>query len=979
MSRRVLPSELAVERAGDRDAIAERRLLEQLEAELAPTARSASTALLRALAKRALARADATALGIGRERDADDPRERAALASVVDATLGELGRAGTSATALERSRTKRGRALAELLSGVEGELHALSRFDSRRGLSAGARARLRESQRLPAAIELRGFADVSPGRLTIWLELHAAMRARGGAGVRLSWPRLDNGSGPLARLAESVEQRLADEPDPFEIEWHEPEPPRSVHAIDANGSEAEARAVVRAVLDALASGARPDRIHIVVPSPDENFMGPLRAHFEEAKLTLSEAHGPPVEHAPEAKLLAGLLRMAATRLDRDEIVELLRTPGLHPGSLVERAEELTATGRAAELASRLREVPVAQHRTGTLFVDALIETLARDADKGVASRWMVPALERLTASLVALRDAGTLDAALVALLSLAERLRLGDPSATEVRHALLAEAQRHASSSMRAVGAGAVAVRAMTDALTSMRDAARLLGTGNEPVDLDELGIDWAELAGTTRTAARGGAGRAGAVRVGSLGEALGVRHDLVVVTGLGATRYFNKRPASLLDEATRRALPPRERPVGDAERILTREAELAWLLTSADRLVLTHSSTDDDGRLAEPAHARLIAALRDGAQKTSEPASRLSPTAARISARGVELAALAAGAAPPPELAARVDIERERYRFFVTPAAQATRFTGAIESAELPLLLERFGGDRPERALAVGAIERAVSCAFRAFAERVLGNRRSEDAGDALSALERGDLLHRALHAAFECNRALAPSVPLEDRLLRARDAAEKACSIGAAGSAIRRDGRARAVSDAIEVLRQDLEADSDFVYRDGELAFNRRQPEPWGPLVLRGPGEHDVFVEGRLDRLDASRDGSTIRVVDYKSGTAKTRKIGETDFQVPLYALVARRLGAARTLGVYASIGQGGQLAMRPKKESDQEFDLDAIAAQAAGAVERVWSGTVAPRPRNMRTCDHCNARGLCRRPAVVPADDDGFGDAT
>ncbi|MBL8741322.1 MAG: PD-(D/E)XK nuclease family protein, partial [Myxococcales bacterium] len=239
------------------------------------------------------------------------------------------------------------------------------------------------------------------------------------------------------------------------------------------------------------------------------------------------------------------------------------------------------------------------------------------------------------------------------------------------------------------------------------------------------------------------------------------------------------------------------------------------------------------------------------------------------------------------------------------------------------------------------------------------------------------GDLLHRALHAAFELNRELSPSVPVNERLARAREAAERACSLDAAGSPIRRDGRARAVNDAIEVLRQDLEGDGAFVYRDGERPFNRYQAPPWGPLVLRGPRGQEVFVEGRLDRLDVSRDGSAIRVVDYKSGAGKARKIGETDFQVPLYALVAKRQGAGRTLGVYASVGQGGLVTMRPRKESDQELDLDPIALTAAGAVERVWSGAVAPRPRSPRVCDHCNARGLCRRPAVVPADDDPFGE--
>jgi len=978
--RTVFSTELAVERAGSPRALSERRLFERLEAELSPGARAASRPLLRLCAKRALDRADLRALGLESRTDTDDPRERAALAGVLDATLGELLGAGTTPDDLERTGTRRGSALAAVMQAVFADLSSVGRFDSRAVLSAGSRALLAagdpiENRALPDVIELFGYADLEPGRIALWLELHAAMRARGRRGVSLRWPRLDQGGGPLATLAEALEQRLGDEPDPFEIEWEDPHPPLSIRAIDAHGSEAEARAVVRAVLDGLAAGARPDRICVVVPSADENFVGPLRAHFDEAKLAISEAHGPPVEHAPEAKLFGSLLAMAATRLDRDAIVELLRTPGLHPGSLVERAEEARATDRAAALAARLREVPVAQHRTGELFVEALMQTLASDRDKGVESRWMVPALERLNAELTSLRDAKTIEAALSGLLGLAERLRLGDPSAAEVRAALLAEEGRHASSSMRAVGAGAVAVRAMTEALTGMRDAARLLGTGGQPVDLGELAIDWAELSGATRTAARGGSGRTGAIRIGSLREVLGVRHDLVVVTRLGATRYFGRKAPSLLDEATRRLLPVKRRPRTERERLTAREAELAWALSSADSVVMTHASTDDDGRSAEPPHARLLAALAAGAPQRVEPASRLARSASLISARARDLWSLSHGGPTDEALGARVEIERDRYEFFVRPSTAATRFSGRIGAPLLPALLDRFGGDTAERALAVGVVERTVLCAFRAFAERVLGSRRSEDATDALSPLERGDLLHRALHAAFECERQLPPSVPLAERLERARVAAEAACDLDAAGSAIRRDGRARTVADAIEVLRADLEGDRAFVYREGERPFGREYAPPWGPLVLTGPAGASVFVEGRLDRVDQSADGSAVRVIDYKAGSPKARKIGETDFQVPLYALVATRLGAQRTLGAYASVGQGGQLTLRPKKEADQELDLELVGQTAAAAVERVWSGVVAPRPRTMRVCDHCNARGLCRRPAVVPADDDGW----
>ena len=451
-------------------------------------------------------------------------------------------------------------------------------------------------------------------------------------------------------------------------------------------------------------------------------------------------------------------------------------------------------------------------------------------------------------------------------------------------------------------------------------------------------------------------------------------------MTGLAGAGHRPARVSLLLDENTRKRLPDAMRPPSHRERTLIAEAELAWALRASADLVLVYPTTDGDGREAGPPHPAVSRSLDAGAPLAVEPASRVSRGASTLSARGRELLHLANGGAPASDLTSRVAVERGRLALFLDPRRAPDAHSGAVDESLTEDLARRFGGVSPDRTVPVSAIEAAASCPFKAFAGRVLGARAVDDVGDPLGPRERGDLVHRALHRAYEAAYALPPSATDARRIEEARSAAARAVELDAPSGPLRREGKRRIVDDVIALLADELAASPELTYRFGERRFGAGEGEPWGPLAL--PDEAAaaegaaVWVEGRIDRVDASPDGRRIRVIDYKTSRAvpSTKKLGPAAFQLPLYAKVLARQGPTELSVAYVSAA--AILAGHRKREAARVLDedeIDAFAKRAAAVVASVWSGQVPPRPIHPSACRRCAARDICRKPAVVPPPDD------
>ncbi len=297
--------------------------------------------------------------------------------------------------------------------------------------------------------------------------------------------------------------------------------------------------------------------------------------------------------------------------------------------------------------------------------------------------------------------------------------------------------------------------------------------------------------------------------------------------------------------------------------------------------------------------------------------------------------------------------------------------YSGRIPEGSTPLLVERMGGASPSRPVAVTALERAFQCPFRAFADRVLRARKVEDMRDIVGPRERGEMLHLALHEAFEEDKKRRDSATVEERLQVAMGVIGRALEVDATASPLRREGRKRAAADALYAFADDLDREDDYLYREGERAFGRELPPPFDPLPLEAPSGEKVYVEGRIDRVDEVPSGERVRIVDYKTGKPRSKRAQVGQFQLPLYGLVAKRAGAREVSAMYVCVGLGGAVELVPAKPSDRvvsDDEMKEAEASAAASLTRIWSGDIAPRPVSGSVCRTCDARDLCRRPQVI-----------
>lgn len=265
-----------------------------------------------------------------------------------------------------------------------------------------------------------------------------------------------------------------------------------------------------------------------------------------------------------------------------------------------------------------------------------------------------------------------------------------------------------------------------------------------------------------------------------------------------------------------------------------------------------------------------------------------------------------------------------------------------------------------PTRLSASGA-EALRSCPYRYFALQALGLAVREELDDEPDARDHGTWLHEVLqrfHAA------------------RPEPVSDAAADLAALH---------RAADAALAALARD---DADFLPFHTSFALlapryvawlHEAEAQGWRaqhtelPLEAALPvqdGEPATLLHGRLDRVDLNAHGGPRwRVVDYKTGS--TQRLKERvrrpleDTQLAFYAAL---LMADRTLD--ADAVEAGYLAL------DDRHELPWIAHEGVGtsaqaladglAVElaRLRAGAPMPALGEGQACDHCDARGLCRR---------------
>jgi ATP-dependent helicase/nuclease subunit B len=277
---------------------------------------------------------------------------------------------------------------------------------------------------------------------------------------------------------------------------------------------------------------------------------------------------------------------------------------------------------------------------------------------------------------------------------------------------------------------------------------------------------------------------------------------------------------------------------------------------------------------------------------------------------------------------------------------------------------LDRWVGGDAERPIALTLLERYARCGFLGFSGLVLRASQDDPIGDGLSARERGNLIHEALAVALDGTRASFATRDLQELEREAFSRAE--AFLRARISNNLRSAALRATLEDVAALLRWSFANSDGIwFAEAERAFGKG--DAWSALAVG-----DYFVSGRIDRIDSNSDGSSVRIVDYKTGSVRlTGEHGEQLLQPWIYARkVADEYRAARVSSGYLSLQR-----RKPEWKAALE-DSEPVATAIDDKLQRteqlialLRAGRVPARPALPGSCTRCDARDICRRPLSAP----------
>ncbi len=255
---------------------------------------------------------------------------------------------------------------------------------------------------------------------------------------------------------------------------------------------------------------------------------------------------------------------------------------------------------------------------------------------------------------------------------------------------------------------------------------------------------------------------------------------------------------------------------------------------------------------------------------------------------------------------------------------------------------------DLPLTRLSASAYEDLRRCPYRFFALRQLGLKEAEELESELDKRDLGLWLHEVLKGFHEALQASAPA-----------DAAARLALLEAAAEA------------ATQAMRL---AEDEFLpfaaawprVRDGYLDWLARheaagarfeQAERWLEQPL---GE--LTLVGQIDRIDQLADGQ-VMLIDYKTeNQGKTRKRIKQPTEDTQLAFYAALLPHDTLRAAYVNVGEKD--ATRAFEQTEVVQARDALVEGILSDMARIAEGAPLPALGDGAACEHCAARGLCRK---------------
>lgn len=256
-------------------------------------------------------------------------------------------------------------------------------------------------------------------------------------------------------------------------------------------------------------------------------------------------------------------------------------------------------------------------------------------------------------------------------------------------------------------------------------------------------------------------------------------------------------------------------------------------------------------------------------------------------------------------------------------------------------------------RSVSASAVEALRDCPYRFFARHVLGLREDDELEAELEKRDFGDWLHRVLHRFHEERKAPGSLAEETQRLHEIAAREQQALVLPDDEFLPFAASFARFVPRYLEWLhRRDAEGAQ---WQQGEREL-RIRPEALGGTELQGV----------IDRIDAVDQGSALELIDYKTSSldrlkARVKQPLE-DTQLAFYAALLAPQTNSPLRACYLPLDQSEPI--KPIVHAGVQRSAEVLVRELGAEFARLRAGASLPALGEGEVCEHCEARGLCRR---------------
>lgn len=361
-----------------------------------------------------------------------------------------------------------------------------------------------------------------------------------------------------------------------------------------------------------------------------------------------------------------------------------------------------------------------------------------------------------------------------------------------------------------------------------------------------------------------------------------------------------------------------------------------------------------------------------------------------------------------------RVQIEQKREEFFLESAREnrselSSEYTGRIQGIGKKRLLEKSLDRFWLNGWSPTSLERYSNCPFQFFLQDVMRLKPIELPNPEPDRAFEGELIHEILEHYFRerIRRNNFPMTNLKQEKIRITEISD---TVFKQWQVDRLVGEFNLWSRLKEKIRHklirflDLEKyfeESGFFPVSVETEFDsgssRRDQTGRNQISISRSNKREIFLRGRIDRIDIFPSKNAIRVIDYKNTSSKTRRsayksmfksdqIGSVSFQIPIYMMMAKKFVLEQDLlpevseldGCYFFLGNNPGFVswiedvpgtinpdfFEPIRSKDSPNKNGPRLADAiVNLIDRIEGGDFQVTPRS---CEWCNFSSICR---VIP----------